>query len=398
LGQNDVPGLTFYRGDDLSNTISRSKPLEPTPGSTTSIGVAVDTHEAVSGTETFTVVAQYEDEDETESDIDGSNLSVSPTNVEAGETVTVNATYRNNGDGWGTETARLTVDRTVVDRRTIALSSGEEETVSFERRMEWPGTYDVGIEGLGHQSVTVEGPQVEVSSATVDDDTITAGETATVRATVRNPSDRSLERTLELAVDGIVVDTRTVSIPANGERTVTFERRFAAAGTYEVGVSGVSAGTVTVEEPGPFSIQNRELGGGDDGGARAARDGRTVGPGGRREPAVGRSSLVAPLSNGAAEVELLWLRTNRASIDERPAQAGNRISTPPSRLVRSQALSLVPRASSSTRSRVRSSASPARHRGVTVSGAETRGLSSMRRLRDSPSELSRALYWRRNIV
>jgi len=257
--KNDVPGLTFYRGDDLSNTIGRSKPLEPTPGSTTSIGVAVDTHEAVSGTETFTVVAQYEDEDETESDIDGSNLSVSPTNVEAGETVTVNATYRNNGDGWGTETARLTVDGTVVDRRTIALSSGEEETVSFERRMEWPGTYDVGIEGLGHQSVTVEGPQVEVSSATVDDDTITAGETATVRATVRNPSDRSLERTLELAVDGIVVDTRTVSIPANGERTVTFERRFAAAGTYEVGVSGVSAGTVTVEEPGPFSIQNREL-------------------------------------------------------------------------------------------------------------------------------------------
>ncbi|MFB1064759.1 CARDB domain-containing protein [Natrinema sp. H-ect4] len=257
--ENDVSGLSFYRGDNPTNTISRSNPLEPTPGSTTSIGVAVDTHEAVSGTETFTVVAQYEDEDEIESDIDGSNLSVSPTNVEAGETVTVNATYRNNGDGWGTETARLTVDGTVVDQRTIALSSGEEETVSFERRMEWPGTYDVGIEGLGHQSVTVEGPQVEVSSATIDDATITAGETATVRATVRNPSDRSLERTLELAVDGIVVDTRTVSIPANGERTVTFERRFAAAGTYEVGVSGVSAGTVTVEEPGPFSIQNREL-------------------------------------------------------------------------------------------------------------------------------------------
>ncbi|MFC6764043.1 CARDB domain-containing protein, partial [Natrinema soli] len=257
--ENDVPGLTFYRGGDPTATISESRPLTPTSGSRTSIGVAVDTHEAVSGTKTFTVVAQHEDEDETESDIDGSNLSVSPTAVKAGETVTVNATYRNNGDGWGTETARLTVDGTVVDRRTIALSSGEEETVSFERRMEWPGTYDVGIEGVGTESVTVEGPQVEVSSATIDDTTITAGETATVRATVRNPSDRSLERTLELAVDGIVVDTRTVSIPANGEQTVTFERRFGAAATYEVGVSGVSAGTVTVEEPGPFSIQNREL-------------------------------------------------------------------------------------------------------------------------------------------
>ncbi len=256
--ENDVPGLTFYRGGDPSKTISESTPLEPSAGSTTSIGVAVDTHEAVSGTETFTVVAQYEDE-EAESDIDGSNLSVSPTTVEAGETVTVNATYRNDGDGWGTETARLTVDGTVVDRRTIALSSGEEETVSFERRMEWPGTYEVGIEGVDTESVTVEGPQVEVSSAAVDDATITAGETATVRATVGNPSDRSLERTLELSVDGIVVDTRTVSIPAGGERTVTFRRSFDEAGTYEIAVSGVDAGTVTVEDRAGFDVRNREL-------------------------------------------------------------------------------------------------------------------------------------------
>ncbi|ELZ18299.1 hypothetical protein C478_01535 [Natrinema thermotolerans DSM 11552] len=257
--ENDVPGLSFYRDGDPSATISKSRPLTPMPGSRTSIGVAVDTHEAVSGTETFTVVAQYEDEDETESDIRGSTVSVSPTTVEAGETVTVNATYRNDGDGWGVETARLTVDGTVVDQRTVALSSGEKQTVSFERRMEWPGTYEVGIEGVGYQSVTVAGPQLEVSSATIDDATITAGETADVRATVRNPSDRRIERTLELSVDGIVVDTRTVSIPANGERTVSFRRSFDEPGTYAIAVSGVDAGTVTVEERAGFDIRNREL-------------------------------------------------------------------------------------------------------------------------------------------
>ncbi|WP_455448956.1 CARDB domain-containing protein [Natrinema thermotolerans] len=257
--ENDVPGLSFYQDGDPTATISKSRPLTPTPGSRTSIGVAVDTHEAVSGTETFTVVAQYEDEDETESDIRGSTVSVSSTTVEAGETVTVNATYRNDGDGWGTETARLMVDGTVVDRRTVALSSAEERTVSFERRMEWPGTYEIGIEGVGYQSVTVAGPQLEVSSATIDDATITAGETADVRATVRNPSDRRIERTLELSVDGIVVDTRTVSIPANGERTVTFQRSFDESGTYAIAVSGVDAGTVTVEERAGFDIRNREL-------------------------------------------------------------------------------------------------------------------------------------------
>ncbi len=254
---HDVEGVAFYA--DGSEIAPESR-LELSPGDSQTIDVTVDTHVAKSTTETFTVVVEYEDEeDDQESDIDGSSLSVSPTTVEAGETVTVNATYRNDGDGWGVETARLTVDGTVVDQRTVALSSGEKQTVSFERRMEWPGTYEIGIEGVGYQSVTVAGPQVEVSSATIDDATITAGETADVRATVRNPSDRRIERTLELSVDGIVVDTRTVSIPANGERAVTFQRSFDEPGTYAIEVSGVDAGTVTVEERAGFDIRNREL-------------------------------------------------------------------------------------------------------------------------------------------
>ncbi|AGB30266.1 hypothetical protein C488_05152 [Natrinema pellirubrum DSM 15624] len=259
--EHDVEGVAFYA--DGSEITPESR-LELSSGDSQTVDVTVDTHVAKSTTETFTVVVEYEgdevdDDRGSDSFIYGSSLSVSSTTVEAGETVTVNATYRNDGDGWGTETARLTVDGTVVDRRTVALSSGEERTVSFERRMEWPGTYEVGIEGVGYQSVTVAGPQVEVSSATIDDATITAGETADVRATVRNPSDRRIERTLELSVDGIVVDTRTVSIPANGERTVTFQRAFDEPGTYAIAVSGVDAGTVTVEERAGFDIRNREL-------------------------------------------------------------------------------------------------------------------------------------------
>lgn len=266
--ENDVPGLTFYKGSNPSTTISESNPLEPSAGTTTSVGVAIDTHEAVNETETFTVVVEYE-EDDTESDILGSNLSVSPTTVETGETVAVSATYRNEGDGWGTERVALTVDGTVVDRRTIALSSGDEQTVTFEREMQWSGTYEVGIEGVGTETVTVEpvdggegqapeDDRIAVSNATVTSTTIADGEATMIEATVRNPTDRAIERTLELSVDGTVVDTRTVTVPANGERTVAFQRSFDEPGTYEVAVSGVSAGTVTVKQS-AFSIHNREL-------------------------------------------------------------------------------------------------------------------------------------------
>ncbi len=261
--ENDVAGLTFYRGDDPTDVVSGSNPLELSTDETAHIGVAIDTHTAQSGTETFSVVAEYDDETAPESGsepaIEGTDLTVSPTKLETGDVLTANATYHNYGDETGTTTASLTVDGTVVDQRTLELRPGETKSVAFERTMYWPGEYEVGVEGIGSRRVTVEGPPIEVVNASVDDATVTAGESAMIQATVTNPTDAPVDRTLELAVDGIVVESRAVSIPANGERTVTFERTFAEPGSYDIAVSGVAAGEVTVEEPGPFAIRNREL-------------------------------------------------------------------------------------------------------------------------------------------
>ncbi|QCS41135.1 CARDB domain-containing protein [Natrinema versiforme] len=260
---HDVDGVTFYAGGSPITDESR---LEPAPGETVTVGVSINTHIAPTGTKTFTVHAISEDETENRNDVTSSppggvtveSLSVDPHSLETGQTVTVNATYRNFGET-ETITPRLTVDGTVVDQRSIDLEPGETETVSFERRMDWPGAYEVGIAGVGTESVTVEGPPIDVVDATIDDAELTAGESTAVRATVRNPTNTAVDRTLEVAVDGTVVDSRAVTIPANGERTVVFERRFDEVGTYEIGVSGVGAGTVTVSEPETFSIRNREL-------------------------------------------------------------------------------------------------------------------------------------------
>ncbi|WP_226480722.1 CARDB domain-containing protein [Natrinema amylolyticum] len=270
---HDVSGLTFYRGDQPTATISESNPLEPSAGTVASIGVAVDTHVAQSGTETFTVTVKYADDDNSSARsaggssgsapsespaIERSSVDVSPSTVGAGETVTATATYRNVGETTESVTATLTVDGTAVDRRTITLEPGESRTVTFERTMEWAGTYEVGIDGTGSASVTVEGPPIEVVDATVVDPDISVGESTTIRATVRNPTDERVTRTLEPSVDGIVVDGRAVSVPANGERTVSFERRFDKPGTYDLAVSGVTAGTVSVDRA-AFSIRDREL-------------------------------------------------------------------------------------------------------------------------------------------
>lgn len=258
-----VDGVTFYT--DGSPLTEESK-FEPSPGETVTVGVSIDSHIAPTSTETFTVSVVSEDQNENRNDVNSppptgvtvESLSVDPSSLETGETTTVNATYRNLGET-ETVTPRLTVDGTVVDQQSIELEPGETKAVSFERRMDWPGTYEVGIAGVGTESVTPEGPPIDIVSATVDDAELTAGESTAIRATVRNPTGTAVERTLEVAIDGIVVDSRAVTIPANGEQTVVFERRFDEAGTYGIEVSGVGAGTVTVDERSTLSIRNREL-------------------------------------------------------------------------------------------------------------------------------------------
>ncbi|RZV06464.1 CARDB protein [Natrinema hispanicum] len=268
---HDLEGVAFYADGSAITNDSR---LELAAGDTKTVGVTVDTRSVQETTENFTITVQYTD-NETGSEqsaggasgtslsgspaIERTNLTVSPTTANAGEAVTVTATYRNDGDASGQTTAQLTVDGIVVDQRTIVLEPGEERTVTFERTMEWPGTHEISVSGAGSQSVTVGGPPIDVVNASVDSTTVTTGDSTTVRATVTNPTDRGVDRTLEVAVDGIVVDSRAVSIPANSERTVTFEREFESAGTYEIAVSGVTAGEVTVQDPAGLTLQNREL-------------------------------------------------------------------------------------------------------------------------------------------
>ncbi|MFA9425673.1 hypothetical protein [Natronorubrum sp. A-ect3] len=261
---NDVDGLEFYADGDATTELTESNPLEPTAGQTTSIGVAIDTHLAESGTETFTVHVRYEadeeddDEDDESTDVDLESIELDTTAVETGDSVTVNATYRNDGPTTKQRTAELTVDGVVVDTKSFEIGPGETVSVIFERELQWPGTYEIGVDGQT-TSVTVEGPPIDVLDASVTTAEITTGGTATIDATVHNPTDVAVDRTLELAVDGIVVDTRTVTIEPNSERTVTFERQFDEAGTYEIAISGVDAGSVTVTDPEPFQIRDREL-------------------------------------------------------------------------------------------------------------------------------------------
>ncbi|MFC4439583.1 MULTISPECIES: CARDB domain-containing protein [Natrialbaceae] len=258
-------GVQFYQNSDPDVVIDETTPLEPTAGETTTVGVEIDTHAETPSSETFSVHVEYEDDDdEGNADIELVEMTTVDRTVTAGETLTVRATYENHGDTGGTTVARLTVDGVVVDEKVVYVGVGETETVTFERTMQRAGTFGVGVDDRNPTTITVQpldepAPDFDVTEAHLEDDTIAQGESTRVIATVENAGNASGEFLAELAVGGIVVEDRYVELEPNESRTVRFERQFDEPGTYAVAVSGLEAGTVSVDESAGYEVLNREL-------------------------------------------------------------------------------------------------------------------------------------------
>ncbi|MBX0323146.1 PKD domain-containing protein [Halomicroarcula sp. F13] len=89
-------------------------------------------------------------------DIGPPSVDVERETVDAGESVQVRATFRNDGTVTGTENASFVVFGEVVERQSVTVAPGETKTVTFDQRIEHPGQYTVGVNGQ-NASVTVGG-------------------------------------------------------------------------------------------------------------------------------------------------------------------------------------------------------------------------------------------------
>ncbi|MEF8813604.1 MAG: CARDB domain-containing protein [Halovenus sp.] len=102
-------------------------------------------------------------------------------------------------------------------------------------------------------------PSFSVVSASLDTSTILEGESVTVSADVENSGDADGTFTAELQEDGTVIATKDVTVAAGTTETVTFTQTYNTAGTYDLAVSGTTAGTLTVEQPASFTITGTSL-------------------------------------------------------------------------------------------------------------------------------------------
>ena len=83
-----------------------------------------------------------------------SNLTFSPSEVEAGEPVIISAMVKNVGDLEGTYTVELKIDGEIQETKDVTLAGGATETVSFMVTRDASGTYTIGVNGL-QRAITV---------------------------------------------------------------------------------------------------------------------------------------------------------------------------------------------------------------------------------------------------
>jgi len=188
------------------------------------------------------------------------NLSISPAEVDIGETVTISLKVTNTGDLEGTRAVTLKINDVVLETREVTLDSGASQTVTFTTSRDAAGTYTVSVDGLAGTFSVREAvappppppPQPEPAAFTTSNLVITPAEvniseTVTISLKVTNTGEAEGTYEATLKVNGVVLETREVTLDGGASQTVTFTTSRDAAGTYTVSADGL-AGTFSVRE------------------------------------------------------------------------------------------------------------------------------------------------------
>ncbi|HUV52998.1 MAG TPA: CARDB domain-containing protein [Dehalococcoidia bacterium] len=180
-------------------------------------------------------------------------LNISPAQVIEGNSVLASVDVTNAGKAEGTFQARLRIDNALREIKYVPMAAGEKKTISFTIDAAEAGTHSIRLNSLAGKFSVLTPPgfaELVVSPAQVR-----IGEQVTVSANISNTGGVSGNYTLDLKVNGLAQETKTVQVNADSTETVTFALTKNNAGTYSVNVGSLS-GSFTVLIPAVFTISN----------------------------------------------------------------------------------------------------------------------------------------------
>jgi PKD repeat protein len=184
-----------------------------------------------------------------------SDLSITPAEVLVGREVAISVKVTNIGGETGSYMVTLKVEEVIVDTETVTLDPAESTTVTFTVMKMIAGTYKVEVDGLFGSFKVTKPPvpaQFELSDLSVSPKEVGPGEPVTVSVKVTNIGEVSGVTTVKVKLDGVVVDSKTVTLDGKASTTVTFTVSSDIEGSHVVEVDGlVDTFEVVVPPPPP---------------------------------------------------------------------------------------------------------------------------------------------------
>ncbi len=192
-----------------------------------------------------------------------SRLTVMPDEVEINEDVTISVLVKNTGDLSGSYILELKINNEVAETKKIPLAGHGSVTVSFTISEDVDGIFAININGLtGRFTVTAPPVVVEplpadifTSNLSVTPSKVETGDTVTISVRVANRGGQEGTYLVQLKIDGVVVETKRVTLAANASQTVAFTTSENIGGIYLVDIDDLSA-SFTVEKP---EIEEEEI-------------------------------------------------------------------------------------------------------------------------------------------
>ncbi|MCU4801647.1 PKD domain-containing protein [Halobacteria archaeon HArc-gm2] len=205
-----------------------------------------------------------------DTDADQLNLTLVPSDEVSAPTGTDAGLYEvrtENGSTVANVTYRFAVDRAAIGESgelRVLASDGSNVTALNHTVVENGSTTVLDATTADADRVVVAAVSPDVTATAIGTNgTATAGESATVQATLANDGHLDANRTVNLTVEGTLVDSRNVTVPAGETVTVSFETTFDAAGDARVSVAGTEETITVASADGSTDTEGDTVTGGD---------------------------------------------------------------------------------------------------------------------------------------
>ena len=182
------------------------------------------------------------------------DLSVTPTEVDFGESISISVLITNTGDLTGSYEVSLKIDDVVVETKEVTLAGGDSETITFSVTPDTVGEHAVNVSGLlGTFKVKeLKAPAAfTTSTLTISPAEVNIGERITISVIVTNTGGLTDTYKVTLKIDGIAVEEKEVTLAGGVSQKVAFTTAKNIVATYIVAVNGLSGSFVVKEKVPP---------------------------------------------------------------------------------------------------------------------------------------------------